>query len=176
MKSRILPILLLGLIILLAWAVAQPPGTVGTVPPIATGMSNVLPVSCVAGQLYFLLTTNTPYWCGPANVWNAGGAVIPSKCAVAGTTSIACGASAGGSFSCSTSGGTCTVATTAVTASSVILISLVGVPPPGSGVTCATTFTSVPAFYLATLTGGTGFTINNASFASNVACYQYAIF
>lgn len=59
MKSRILPILLLGLIILLAWVVAQPPGTVGTVPPIATAMSNALPVYCVAGQLYFLPTTNT---------------------------------------------------------------------------------------------------------------------
>ena len=131
---------------------------------------------------YGLFVTHAQIGPGQSNFTNQGGGtsgggfVISNKCSKAGTTSVACGSSTGGSFSCSTSGGTCTVATTAVTSTSVILVTLVGVPPPGSGVTCNTAPSSIPAIFLASLTAGTGFTINNASFASNVACYQYAIF
>lgn len=130
---------------------------------------------------YGLFVTHAQIGPGQSNFTNQGGGtsgggfVISNKCSKAGTTSVACGSSTGGSFSCSTSGGTCTVATTAVTSTSVILVTLVGVPPPGSGVTCATTIT--PTAYLLTgITPGTGFTISNATFAANVACYQYAIF
>ena len=130
---------------------------------------------------YGLFVTHAQIGPGQSNFTNQGGGtsgggfVISNKCSKAGTTSVACGSSTGGSFSCSTSGGTCTGATTAVTSTSVILVTLVGVPPPGSGVTCATTIT--PTAYLLTgITPGTGFTISNATFAANVACYQYAIF
>ena len=130
---------------------------------------------------YGLFVTHAQIGPGQSNFTNQGGGtsgggfVISNKCSKAGTTSVACGSSTGGSFSCSTSGGTCTVATSAVTSTSVILVTLVGVPPPGSGVTCATTIT--PTAYLLTgITPGTGFTISNATFAANVACYQYAIF
>lgn len=156
--------------------------------PQATITSAGIYFAAVAGADTFLVCVSS-YSSGSATVYlnattaiatnapggGGGGGVIGNKCKATGTTSVACGSSTGGSFSCSTSGGTCTVATTAVTSTSVILVTLVGVPPPGSGVTCATTIT--PTAYLLTgITPGTGFTISNATFTTNVACYQYAIF
>jgi hypothetical protein len=92
----------------------------------------------------------------------------------------ACGSAAAGHFSCATNatGATCTINTTAVTATSTIIVQESDVTAVGTllGVTCNTSTTVIPTSrFLASQTAGTGFTINLGTITTNPACFNYWI-
>ena len=102
-----------------------------------------------------------------------------AKCAANSSSgTVACGASASGSFSCDTgtSAGTCIIDTTAVAAGSAIWVQ----PDAGLGallsVTCNTAIdTGLTAPRLAPRSAGTSFTINMGTFASHPECFSFGI-
>ncbi len=105
-----------------------------------------------------------------------------TKCAAAGTAAnpsvVTCSAAPSGSFSCATnaSTGTCTVNTSAVTASSAILVQPDSSLSTLLSVTCNTTAdTGLTAPRVSARAGGTSFTITLGTFATNPLCYNYWI-
>jgi hypothetical protein len=107
-----------------------------------------------------------------------------SNCAAVGTGAnpslVACGSASAGQFSCATAatGGTCTVATTAVTANSEILVQESDTTLTGTrlSVTCNTSTTVIPTSrFLASSIAGTSFTINLGTVTTNPACFSYRI-
>lgn len=107
-----------------------------------------------------------------------------TNCAAVGTAAspsvAACGSAAAGHFSCATNatGATCTVNTTAVTASSEIFVfeSDTTVTGTALGVTCNTSTNVLPASrLLASSIAATSFTINLGTVTTNPACFSYEI-
>jgi hypothetical protein len=106
-----------------------------------------------------------------------------NPCAASGTAAnpsvVTCGSSSAGIVACSTSAsaGTCTVNTSAVTATSKIHITPSGATTDGTaaGVTCNTTLTFGTAPILAAKVAATSFTINMPTITTNPACFEYTI-
>lgn len=105
-----------------------------------------------------------------------------TTCASTGTSAnpslVACGAAAAGLFSCAVaaSTGTCVISTTAVLASSSILIQPSAALGATIGVTCNTAPTLVPTILEASRVAGTSFTINMPTITVNPECLQFIIF
>jgi hypothetical protein len=107
-----------------------------------------------------------------------------TNCAGVGTSAspsvASCGSASAGHFSCATTatGATCTVNTTAVTASSEIFVSESDTAATGTalGVTCNTSTNVLPASrLLASSVAATSFTINLGTVTTNPACFAYHI-
>lgn len=105
-----------------------------------------------------------------------------TKCAAVGTGAspsvVSCSAAPSGSFSCATnaSTATCTINTSAMTANSAVFVQ----PDASLGtllsVTCNTTAdTGLTAPRVSARAGGTSFTINLGTFATNPLCFNYWI-
>lgn len=107
--------------------------------------------------------------------------VTTAPCSAAGSAAnpslVACGALSKGQFSCSVSasGGTCTVATSAITAIGSLLIQ----PDSGAtigGVTCnLTADTGLTAPRLASRIAATSFAVNLGTYTGNPLCFDYVI-
>jgi hypothetical protein len=102
-----------------------------------------------------------------------------SNCSATGSAAnpslAACGTSAAGAFSCSTSAstGTCVVSSTTVTASSEIIVTPVAA---ANGLTCnAVADTGLTAPRLLSQSAGVSFTINLGTFTSTAECFYYTI-
>lgn len=103
-----------------------------------------------------------------------------TKCAATGTSAnpslVACSGASVGVFSCATtaSTGTCIVSSTAVTASSTILVNPSSAEGTQIGVTCNTAPTLVPTILLKTKTAGS-FTINMPTITTNPECFTFLV-
>ena len=104
--------------------------------------------------------------------------VTLTTCAAASSSgTVACGAAAAGLFSCDTgtSGSTCVIDTTAVTANSTVLITPNAADGTALSVTCNPTADIPTAPRLAAKSAGVSFTINLGTFSVNPECFEYSI-
>jgi hypothetical protein len=105
-----------------------------------------------------------------------------TRCSAVGTAAspsvVSCGAAAAGNIYCdvAASGGTCTVNTTAITSTSVVLITPNAADGTQLSKTCNSSPSVVPFAILATKSGGTSFSINMPTLITNGACFEYQIF
>lgn len=122
--------------------------------------------------------------CNSGSTFKAKEFLTDTNCSAVGTAAspsvAACGSAASGQFSCATNatGATCTVSTTAVTASSEIIIQESDTTVTGTrlGVTCNTGTNVLPASrLLASSIAATSFTINLGTVTTNPACFSYWI-
>jgi hypothetical protein len=104
-----------------------------------------------------------------------------ANCAQNGTAAnpsvVSCGANIGGYFSCSAtaSAGTCTVNTTAVTASSTVILTPATAYSSALGITCNSSVTFGTTPILGPISAGTSFTINMPTATGNPVCFSYFI-
>jgi hypothetical protein len=115
-------------------------------------------------------------WTGPILAVGYG---TNTKCAANSSSgTVACSAARAGSFSCdtSTSAGTCTINTSAVTANSAIFVQPSAAASTLLSVTCNTVSdTGLTSPRLASISARTSFTINLGTFATHPECFNYWI-